>query len=65
MLRPAAEVADMPHCLGLAGRYVDPVFQHTRRHYVGFVRDLVRAGSVDFVEDAVEHVGLFLVAKKA
>ena len=32
---------------------------------VGFVRDLVQAGSVGFVEDAVEHVGLFLVAKKA
>ena len=51
--------------LGLAGRYVDPVFQHSRRHYVGFVRDLVKVGSVAFVEDAVEHVGLFFVAKKA
>ena len=44
---------------------VDPVFQHSRRHYVGFVGDLVKAGSVDFLEDAAEHVGLFLVAKKA
>mgnify|MGYP000913042800 CR=1 FL=1 len=51
--------------LGLAGRYVDPVFQQSRRHYVGFISDLVRAGSVGFVEDAVEHVGLFFVAKKA
>ena len=31
-----------------------------------FVRELVKAGSVGFVEDAVEHVGLFFfVAKKA
>ena len=35
------------------------------RHYVGFVRNLVKAGSVEFVERAVEHVGLFFVAKKA
>ena len=48
--------------LRLAGRYVDPVFQHSQRHFVGLVRDLVTAGSVDFVEDAVEHVGLFLVS---
>ena len=27
------------------------------RHFVGFVRDLVKAGSVWFVEAAVEHVG--------
>ena len=32
---------------------------------MGFVRDLVQAGSVGFVEVAVEHVGLFSVAKKA
>ena len=51
--------------LGPAGRYVDPVFQHSWRHDVGFVRDLVKVGSVGFVEDAVEHVGLFFVAKKA
>ena len=42
-----------------------PVFQHSRRHYVGFMRDLVKAGSVGFVGTAVEHVGLFFVAKKA
>ena len=36
-------------------RYVDPVFQHSWRHYMGFVRDLVNVGSVGFVEDAVEH----------
>ena len=47
------------------GRYVDPVFQHSRRHYVGVIRDLVKAGSVGFVVTAVEHVGLFFVAKKA
>ena len=32
---------------------------------MGLVGDLVKAGSVGFVEDAVEHVGLFFVAKKA
>ena len=31
---------------------------------MGFVRDL-KAGSVGFVEAALEHVGLFFVAKKA
>ena len=41
------------------------VFQHSRRHYVGFVRDLVKADSVRFVEAAGEHVGLLFVAKKA
>ena len=29
---------------------VDPVFQHSRRHNVVFVRELVKAGSVGFVE---------------
>ena len=29
--------------MGPAGRYIDPVFQHSWRHYVGFVRDLVKA----------------------
>ena len=51
--------------LGLAGRYVDPVHQHSRRLCVGIVRDLVKGGSVGFVEAAVEHVGLFFVVKKA
>ena len=32
MLRPVSEVADMETWLGLVGRYVDPVFQHSRRH---------------------------------
>ena len=50
MLRPVSEVADM---------------EHSRRHCVGFVRDLVKAGSVSSVEDVVEHVGLFFVVKKA
>ena len=31
---------------------------------MGFVRDLVTARSVGFVEAAVEHVGLHFVAKK-
>ena len=32
---------------------------------MGFIRVLVKAGSVGFVETAVEHVCLFFVAKKA
>ena len=32
--------------LGPAGRYVDLGFQLSWRHCVGFVRDLVKAGSV-------------------
>ena len=51
--------------LGPASRCVAPAFQQSRRHQVGFVRDLVKAGSVGFVEGAVEHVGLFFFAKKA
>ena len=46
--------------LGPDSRCVAPVF-----HQVGFVRNLVTAGSVGFVEDAVEHVGLIFFAKKA
>ena len=41
LLRSVSEVADMEARLGPAGRYVDPVFQDSRRHSVGFVRDLV------------------------
>ena len=65
VLRPVSEVADMQNRLGLVSRFVDPGFQHRRRHYVGFVRDMVKAGSVWFVETAVEHVGLLFVAKEA
>ena len=50
--------------MGPAIRFVDPVFQQSRRLYVGVVPDLVKAGSIGFDED-VEHVGLFLVARKA
>ena len=50
--------------LGPTGRYVDPVFQHGRRPYVGFIRDLAKADSVKFVEAAVEHVGFFFIAKR-
>ena len=32
---------------------------------MGFFGDLMKARSVGFVEDAVEHVGLFFVAQKA
>ena len=65
MLRPVSDVADTETQLGPASRCVDPVFQHIRRHYASFVRDLMKGGSVEFVEDAVEHIGLFFVAKKA
>ena len=64
MLCLASDFSDMETRLGPAGRYVDPVFQQSLRHDVGFVSDLVKVGSVSFVEDAVEHVGLFFVAKK-
>ena len=64
MLRPVSGVPDMETRVGPAGRYVYPVFQHSLRHYVRYVRDLVKAGSVVFVEDSVAHVGLFFVAKK-
>ena len=62
MLRLVSELADLEARLGPAGRFV---FQHSRRHYVGFIRDIMMAGSVGFVQTAVEHVGLFSVAKKA
>ena len=39
-------------------------FSSTASRHVGLVRDLVKAGSVGFVEEAVEHVGLFFAAKK-
>ena len=58
-------VAGMKNRLVPADRYVDPVFQQSRRHYAGSIRDLVFAGSVEFGKDAVEHVGLCFVAKKA
>ena len=65
MLRPVSEVADIETQSGPATWYIDPVLRQCRQHYVGFVRDLVKADSVDFIADAVEHVGLFFVAKKA
>ena len=65
VFRPVLEVADVETRLGLAGRDVDPVFQHSWRHHAGFVWDLVKAGSIGFVEGAVEHVGLFFVDEKA
>ena len=57
LLRPVSErLPTWETLLEPADRDVDPVFQHSRRHDVGFVRDLVKACSVGFVEDAVEHV---------
>ena len=45
VLRPVSEVADIEARLEPAGRKVDPVFRHSLRHYVGFIRDFVKAGS--------------------
>ena len=64
MLRPVSEVADTETRLGPAVWYVDLLFQHSRRHSVGVVRDLVKAGSVGFVGTAVEHIGLFLLPRR-
>ena len=64
-LRLVSDIAVVVVRLGPGGLYVDSVFQYTRRHCVGFVRDLVKANSVDFVEDAVEHVGLYFFVKEA
>ena len=50
LLRHVSEVADMEACLGAAGRHV---IQFSSRD------DLVKAGSVGFVEEATEHVGFF------
>ena len=65
MLRLVSEIADMETQLGPPGRCDDAVFQHSWCHFVGFIRDLVKAGSVGCVETAVEHVCLFCVDKKA
>ena len=46
--------------LTTVGRGLSP----RERAIIGFVRDLVNAGSVEVVENALEHVGLFVVAKK-
>ena len=54
--------ADMETWLAPANRYVDLVVQHSQLHHASV---LVKACSVLFVESAVEHVGLFFVAKKA
>ena len=53
-----SEVALMEARLGPVGRYGHPFFQHSQGHFVGFIRDLEKAGSVGFVRTAEEHVGL-------
>ena len=63
--RPVSEVPDIETWFGLAGRYVDPTVQHSRRQYVGFIRDLVKAGSVWFVKMLLSTLVFFFVAKKA
>ena len=52
-LRPVSDVADIATRLRPAGRHVDPVFQHSQCHNVGFIRDLLKTGSVGFLETAV------------
>ena len=47
MLQPDSGVADMN------------AQQDSRRHYVGSIRDLVKAGCVGFVATAVGHAGFF------
>ena len=65
MLRPVSEVADWKPGWD---RPVDALIQFSRTAsdttWV-FVRDLVKAASLGFVETAVEHVGLLFFAKKA
>ena len=53
MLRAISEVADIETRLGPGGLYFDRVFQHSRRHCVGLVRDLVEADSVGFFDNAL------------
>ena len=52
-LRTVSEVADIETRLGPARRFVDPVFQHSWRHYVCV---LVKAGSVKFVAGAQRFI---------
>ena len=66
VLRSVSDVAHMEKSRWVpVGRYVDPVFKHSRRHNVGFIREKEKAGSVGFVETAEELFGLCYVAKKA
>ena len=65
MFRPDSEFADMQTQPRPTDRYINQILQHNRHHNVGFIRDMVKAASVGFVETAVGHVGLFFVAKKA
>ena len=51
--------------LGPAGRYVDPVFQHSRRHHLGCVRELVRAGSVGFLKMLLNTLGSFSLPRRS
>ena len=49
----------------LDARMLRPVFEVADMVWEGFVRNLVEAGSVDFVQDAVEHVGRFIIDARA
>ena len=62
MLRPSAEVADKKERLDLP--LIDPVFQHSRRHHVGFIRDLTRSSFVDFVESVLKARLAFLFGQE-
>ena len=49
---------------GLANMYMDPVLSRSRRHYVGFLRDLVKADLLDFTIIPTALCGIFFVCKK-
>ena len=65
MLHPVSVVADTEARLAPADRYVDRSCPAQSTTLCWFCSRAVKAGSVGFVEDAAEHVGLFFVAKKA
>ena len=47
-----------------ARRHVAPDSQHSWRHYVGFIRDLVKAGSVRFVEPLLNTLVSFSLPRR-
>ena len=59
-----SHVHDMEARLGLAGRCVVPVFQHSRRHCVGFIRDLVKTVSVGLLKRLLNTLVSFSLPRK-
>ena len=64
MLRSDGEVASLNHELGEPGLYMDPILGRSRRHYPGFVKDLRKAGLLDFTVQPSERCDIVLVKKK-